>query len=119
MYRIVVNQARNKYRWNRRRGAHLHISINQELDNQDLNNLYLDLPDKTKTPDDDLAFREWERDISEEVKNLPAVNREALVLRNVKNLSYEQISELLNCKVGTVKSRIARARDELRRRLGM
>ncbi len=119
MYRIVVNQARNKYRWNRRRGANLHISINQELDQNEQSNLYLDLPDKSKTPDDDLVFREWERDISEEVKKLPAVNREALILRNVKNLSYEQISELLNCKVGTVKSRIARGREELRKRLGM
>ena len=58
-----------------------------------------------------------EAKIAEEMKKLPPVNREALILRNVKNLSYEQIAELLGCKVGTIKSRIARAREELRKGL--
>ena len=58
-----------------------------------------------------------EGEIAQQIKKLPPVNREALLLRNVKNLSYEQIAELLDVKVGTIKSRIARAREELRRRL--
>lgn len=119
MYRIVVNQARNRYRWNKRRGAHLTVSINQELELNDNQSLTIDLPDTSKTPDQDMAFREWEKEIAKEMQNLPSVNREALILRNVKNLSYEQIAQILNCKVGTVKSRIARAREELRKRLGM
>ncbi len=119
MYRIVVNQARNKYRWNSRRGANLNVSINKPIDGDDNGTYYFDLPDKQKTPDDEVVFDEWSRRISEEMQNLPPVNREALILRNVKNLSYEQIAELLDCKVGTVKSRIARAREELRKRMGM
>jgi RNA polymerase sigma-70 factor (ECF subfamily) len=119
MYRIVVNQARNKYRWNKRRGAQVNISINQELDIDDSRSLTLDLPDKSKTPDKEVMFKEWEVEIAREMEKLPEVNREALILRNVKNLSYEQIAQILDCKVGTVKSRIARAREELRKRMCM
>lgn len=119
MYRIVVNQARNKYRWNKRRGSYSNISLDREPDDDELGRHKFDVPDNRKTPDKEIIFREWEGRIGEEMKKLPPVNREALLLRNVKNLSYDQIAEILDCKVGTVKSRIARAREELRKRLGM
>jgi RNA polymerase sigma-70 factor (ECF subfamily) len=51
------------------------------------------------------------------MEKLPPLYREALVLRNVEEMSYEDIAALLGCKLGTIKSRIARAREELRRRL--
>jgi RNA polymerase sigma-70 factor (ECF subfamily) len=116
MYRIVVNQARNKYRWNKRRGANLHVSIHKEIDRPD-SNLTLDLPDGKSSPDKAAIFNEWDGEIKQALEQLPEVNREALVLRIVHNMAYEQIAEILQCKVGTVKSRIARAREELRRRL--
>ena len=119
MYRIVVNQARNKYRWNKRRGSYSNISLDKEFEGDESGHHSLDLPDHRKTPDKEIIFKEWEGRIGEEMRKLPSVNREALLLRNVKNLSYEKIAELLECKVGTVKSRIARAREELRKRLGM
>jgi len=119
MYRIVVNQARNKYRWNKRRGAHLNVSIDQEIGNEEGSGLTLDIPDRRKAPDHQVIYKEWEGEIAREVEQLPEVNREALILRNVKNLSYEEIAGVLGCKVGTVKSRIARAREELRKRLGL
>ena len=119
MYRIVVNQARNKYRWNKRRGSYSNVSLDKEPNGDDDGRKSFEVPDHRKTPDKEIIFKEWEGRIGEEMRRLPSVNREALLLRNVKNLSYEQIAEILECKVGTVKSRIARAREELRKRLGM
>lgn len=117
MYRIIVNQARNKYRWNKRRGSQKNISIDASQEASNERAIPIDLPDENMKPDEQIAFKEWEHEIAREMEHLPPVNREALYLRNVKHMSYEQIAETLNCKVGTVKSRIARARDELRRRL--
>ncbi len=52
------------------------------------------------------------------MERLSAKHREILVLRNIKNLSYEEIAAILAISVGTVKSRIARARESLRSKLG-
>ena len=52
------------------------------------------------------------------MERLGSKHREILVLRNIKNLSYEEIAEVLKISVGTVKSRIARARESLRATLG-
>ena len=118
MYRIVVNQARNKYRWNKRRGANMHVSIDEERETK-RGSLSLDIADHRVGPDGEIVCREWEGEISREMAKLPEVNREALILRNVEHMSYEQIAEVLGCKIGTVKSRIARGRGELRTRLGL
>ena len=119
MYRIVVNQARNRYRWNKRRGAGRNVSIHSGMDGDD-NPAHFDVADKSDIlPDNQLIYSEWETEIAREMENLPESHREALILRNVQNFSYDQISEILDCKVGTVKSRLARAREELRKRLGL
>ena len=85
MYRIVVNQARNKYRWNKRRGSYSNVSIDKESEDDD-GRKSLELPDHRKTPDKEIIFKEWEGRIGQEMKRLPSVNREALLLRNVKKL---------------------------------
>jgi RNA polymerase sigma-70 factor (ECF subfamily) len=54
------------------------------------------------------------RTLEQKMSELPRAFREVLVLRNVQGLSYEQIGDVLRCSVGTVKSRIARAREALR-----
>ena len=118
MYRIAMNLARNKYRWNKSRGSQRNISIDAPLPGSDSDDgRHIDLPETNPTPDEKSRVDELERQALAELYKLPELYREALVLRNVKELSYEQISSLLGCKLGTVKSRIARARDELRKRL--
>jgi len=52
------------------------------------------------------------------MEQLNEKHREILILRNVQNLAYEEIAEILGISVGTVKSRIARARESLREKLG-
>jgi RNA polymerase sigma-70 factor (ECF subfamily) len=120
MYRIAMNLARNKYRWNKSRGSQRNISIDAPLPGSDDDDgRHIDLPESDLSPDEKSQVDEIEQQALEELYNLPELYREALVLRNVKELSYEDISSLLGCKLGTVKSRIARARDELRKRLGL
>ena len=117
LYRIALNLARNKYRWNKCRGIPKNVSIDAPIDAGEEDGTTFDLPDEEKPPDERLATKEFEQDIMREIQNLPPIYREVLVLRNVHELSYEEIARILGCKLGTIKSRIARAREELRRRL--
>jgi len=76
------------------------------------------LPSQTESPDDIAVTHEFVERIGEAMEKLGRKHREILVLRNVKNLSYEEIASVLQISVGTVKSRIARAREHLRSKLG-
>ena len=115
LYRIVMNLAKNKFRWNKIRGVRSNVSIDAPVDNaKGDGELFIDLPDDTPTPAEQLAFDELKQDTSKAMAALPKTYREAVILRNMKDLSYEEIAAMLGCKVGTVKSRIARGREQLR-----
>lgn len=116
MYRIAMNLARNKYRYNKSRGANKKISMQETVDEND-NRTLIQVPEPRLAPDDEVDLDEFQKDVMREIDNLPPLYRDALVLRNVEEMSYEQIADVLGCKLGTIKSRIARAREELRRRL--
>ena len=119
MYRIAINLARNKYRWNKCRGSQRSVSMDAPIGGRDDGSGIMELPTDGPRPDEALSKAEFEKDIAQEVEKLPPLYREALVLRNVEEMSYDQIAALLGCKLGTIKSRIARAREELRRRMGL
>jgi len=117
MYRIAMNLARNKYRWNKSRGAKQNISIQATEENDDMPGPGIQVEATELTPDAEVDLEEFRRNVMAEIEGLPPLYREALVLRNVEEMSYERIAEVLDCKLGTIKSRIARAREELRKRL--
>lgn len=120
MYRIAMNLARNKYRWNKSRGSQKNLSIDSPLDgSEDGDGRKLDVIEEGLSPDQMVALDEFERNAMKELASLPELYRQALMLRNVEELSYEEIADLLDCKLGTIKSRIARAREELRKRLAL
>lgn len=121
MYRITLNLARNKYRWNKSRGSQKNISMDAPIEGagDDGEGMAFTVPEPRPTPDDQASLKELEKNISAELEHLPGLYREALVLRNLDDMNYEQIATLLGCKLGTIKSRIARAREELRRRLNI
>ena len=120
MYRIAMNLARNKYQWNKSRASGRHVSIDAPLEGaEEDDERKLDLPDDTLPPDQKAAYNELDKDLNAQLEQLPELYREALVMRNIQGMSYEEIADLLKCKMGTVKSRIARARDELKKRLGL
>jgi RNA polymerase sigma-70 factor (ECF subfamily) len=106
LYQIVVNLARNKRRWWKRRGRQATVSLDDPIEGQ--------VAAAADAPDVAAAKAEFVRTLSTKMAELPEKFREVLLLRNVEGMSYEQIAVMLNCSVGTVKSRIARARDQLR-----
>ncbi|OGV33811.1 MAG: hypothetical protein A2020_11835 [Lentisphaerae bacterium GWF2_45_14] len=115
IYRIVVNLARNKYHWNRRRGQELNMSLTRDNTSGDFGQgEEIELPDNSMEPDCILEVAETEGDIMECLEKLPETIRETLVMRHVNEFSYEKIAETLSCNIGTVKSRIARGREMLK-----
>jgi RNA polymerase sigma-70 factor, ECF subfamily len=109
IYRIVVNQARNRQRWWRRRHRGEQVSLDEHLQQfGDMANNGDVLPDRL------LASKETAARIWEALARLPFDQRTALILREVDGLRYEEIAFSLNVAVGTVKSRLTRARQALR-----
>ena len=116
MYRITMNLARNKFHWNRRRGDGMTISLSEppELHDGTEASGEIDLPDTSYSPDLLLEKVETRENILKGLESLPESLRETMVLRHVKDMPYEQIAAVLDCKIGTVKSRISRGRELLR-----
>jgi RNA polymerase sigma-70 factor (ECF subfamily) len=116
LHRIVVNLAHNKHRWWKRRGRQASVSLDATVDTAN-GEVPVQVAADTDAPDVQTVKAEFVELISRRMNELPRKLREVLVLRNVENLSYEQIATVLDCSIGTVKSRIARARDALRESL--
>ena len=71
----------------------------------------------SSTPERELMRQEIERTVFETVEALPEELRQAITLREVDGLSYEEIAESMNCPIGTVRSRIFRAREAIDEKL--
>src|SRR5262245_754576 len=116
IYRIAINQAMNQKRWWRRRHREESISLDIRR-GQSETTLGSTLPARTGSPEELAISSERERSIMRALDELKQEYRIALILREIEELSYEEIAETLGISIGTVKSRIARGREELRRRM--
>ena len=109
IYRIAVNQARNKHRFWRRRHRADQVSLDEHVA------AHGELPSGGEsTPDRLLAQKELAAQLKTALDRLPFDQRTAIVLREIDGLSYEEIAYSLGVAVGTVKSRLTRARQALR-----
>lgn len=119
LFQIATNLARNKYWywWRRKRGFTL--SLEETFANEGEGTLLDVFPAEGETPTDAAVTQEFVDRVAECMETLNPRHREILELRNVRNLSYEEISDLLGISIGTVKSRIARARDSLKSSMGV
>jgi RNA polymerase sigma-70 factor (ECF subfamily) len=113
LHQIVVNLAHNKHRWWKRRGREASVSLDFAVETAD-GEIPRQVAADIDAPDVHTVKAEFVELLGRRIEELPRKFREVLVLRNVDNLSYEQIAGMLGCSIGTVKSRIARARDALR-----
>lgn len=120
MYRIVLNLARNKYRWRKVRGYGQGVSVDAPIDSpRGDGTMSMELPGREPTPDMELSTFELQRETLQALDQLPEVYRTPVLLRSRDDLSYEEIADILHAKVGTIKSRISRGREELRRLLNL
>jgi RNA polymerase sigma-70 factor, ECF subfamily len=117
IYRIAINQARNRWRWWRRRRREATVSIDAPAGNGQTSLLGTLKSDSDRNPEKDTLAHERERALRRALGSLKRVYREAVVLRDIEGLAYEEIAVALDISVGTVKSRLARGRQELRRKL--
>ena len=118
LYQIATNLARNRYWYWGRRKRYFSVSLDAPVSSENSTTLAEIIPAELETPDDIAVTQEFVSRISRGMDRLSAKHREILILRNVKNMAYEEIAEILGISVGTVKSRIARARESLRSKLG-
>ncbi len=113
LYRIGINTAKNHLvKLGKRPKAMNDIEI-EEIENfgdaQDLRNL--------ETPENSMANKEIVASVNQTIETLPDKLKEAIQLREMDGLSYEEISDLMNCPIGTVRSRIFRAREAIAEKL--
>lgn len=117
LYRIALNLSRNRYWYFFRRRRQDSISLEMHI-NEETGGVFSDLIAATShTPVQDAVTREFTELIADCMERLEPRQREILTMRNVLSLPYDEIAAALGINVGTVKSRIARAREHLRKLL--
>jgi RNA polymerase sigma-70 factor, ECF subfamily len=119
IYRIALHEAANRKRWWFRHKAHETSIEPTEVEGVGLpeNAIEAALADPAESPFDNVAHREVTRRVEKELRQLPEPYRTTLILRDLEDMSYEEIAEVLEISLGTVKSRLTRAREILRQRL--
>ena len=108
LYTIAGNLARSEYRKRKRR----RISSLQSVNKND-EEYKMEVPDETFSPDKDTESSIQDFYIQDALTKIPEEFREVVVLRDVQQLSYEEIAEITGLPMGTVKSRINRGRTKL------
>ncbi len=117
IYRIAVSASLNRRRWWKRWKDHVPASLDQPLPSYRDSPRLLEVPDRRPDPEAACARRETEQAVQRALDALPADYRTVVVLRDIEGFTYEEIAESLAISMGTVKSRLWRARSQLRQRL--
>jgi RNA polymerase sigma-70 factor (ECF subfamily) len=114
IYRIATNLAISEIRKKKRRRL---LSLTSFFQSEDGDAQEIHLPDEKSLPDEDLIEAERNRTIEKAIATLPDKYRAPIILREIQELSYEEIAQILGLGLGTTKSRISRARALLREKL--
>ena len=116
LFRIAINESRNRFRWWKRRFREKTISLDAPIGTSETT-LGDTFSSNSKNPEENVLQKEREQVLKKALNDLPVHFREAIVLCDIEGLSYEEIASVLEINLGTVKSRIARGREELRKKL--
>ncbi len=118
IYRIAVHEAANRRRWwFRHKFRETSIEATSDRDDESVVSGKDALVDEGKSPFQNLHDEELRGRVETELKALTEPYRTTVILRDIEELSYEQIAEVMQTTLGTVKSRLVRGREALRKRL--
>jgi RNA polymerase sigma-70 factor, ECF subfamily len=118
IYRIALHEAANRRRWwFRHKAKETSIEPAESETPGAENSMQTALMDRADSPFENVAHHEVQRRVEEELQQLAEPYRTTLILRDLEEMSYEEIAEVLEISLGTVKSRLTRGRDMLRQRL--
>jgi RNA polymerase sigma-70 factor, ECF subfamily len=119
IYRIALHEAANRKRWWFRHKAQetsIEPGDSEATSNTD-EAMQLALTDRHESPFDNVAHREVQLRVDAELRRVPEPYRTTLILRDLEEMSYEEIAEILQISLGTVKSRLTRGRQALKKLL--
>lgn len=113
IFRIAFSEILNRLRWWKRR----YRSYTVSLDDAPVDSLPMQVPDSQPSPLQALESKERNLAIQEALTKLSSDHRSILILRDIEGFSYNEIADVLGVSTGTVKSRLARARADMKRSL--
>jgi len=115
--RIAITTYYNK---KRKDGDKNEVSLSQMfVDDETGEQKEMDVPDTSPIPEEVLLSEEWKQFVDKTLKSLPEQFRLLIVMKDNQNLSYDEIAEILGISLGTVKSRLSRAREMLLKELSL
>jgi RNA polymerase sigma-70 factor (ECF subfamily) len=118
IYRIALHEAANRKRWwFRHKAQETSIEPNEAEGCSSDEEIRGALTDRHESPFDNAATHELQQRVDAELRRVPEPYRTTLVLRDLEEMSYEEIAEILQISLGTVKSRLTRGRQALKQRL--
>jgi RNA polymerase sigma-70 factor, ECF subfamily len=116
IYRIALHEAANRKRWWFRHRAQ-ETSIEPDSEGAEDGTMQYALSDHRESPFDSVAHHEVQQRVDEALRKVPEPFRTTLILRDLEGMAYDEIAEILEVSLGTVKSRLTRGRQALKARL--
>ena len=114
VFRIAFSELLNRLRWWRRRHRFATMSLDEQPNGTGIGH---SVPSPSPTPEQMLQAKEQETAIHQALGRLSKDHRSIIVLRDIEGFSYNEIADVLGVSIGTVKSRLARARSDLKKSL--
>ena len=113
LYQLTLNICRDRFR----KGKIPSVSLDTPPNKDDQKDFSSIIPDNQNNPEDIIMGVEQTNFINDLITSLPLKYREVIILRHLKDLSYDEMSKILNISLGSVKTRLFRARELLKNKL--
>jgi RNA polymerase sigma-70 factor (ECF subfamily) len=117
LYRIATNLAIDEMRYRKRRGQVFYNNVWDSSRTNESDQPEMQISDVRRGPRDEFLRKESSQLLGDAIRSLPEKYRTAFIMKEIQELPYETIAQVLKCSPGTIKSRLHRARELLQRKL--